>query len=84
MPKKHKSDERSDVKDLWIAPRYRIKGPAGDRAWEQRPPRVPNASRFLELADIALGIRKPAPHKRKLGQPPAAHETQKNEPYSNK
>jgi hypothetical protein len=59
MPKK--SDKQSEVsKDLWIAPRYSLKGPAGERAWENRPGGAPNSSRFLELADIALGVTKPA------------------------
>ena len=29
-------------KDLWIADRYSLKGPAGERAWENRPGGVPN------------------------------------------
>lgn len=84
MPKKRKSNKEQGVKDLWIAPRYSLKGPAGERAWENRPGGVPNSSRFLELADIALGIRKSAPHKKKLGQPLSTREKQKTEPYSNK
>ncbi|HKD79462.1 MAG TPA: hypothetical protein VKH81_07190 [Candidatus Angelobacter sp.] len=84
MPKKHKGDERRDMKDLWIAPRYSLKTSKGERTHEPRPGSVPDSSRFLELADIALGLRKPAPHKKKLGQPPAAHEMRKTEPYSNK
>jgi hypothetical protein len=80
-PKNGKTSERS--KELWIAPRYSLKGPAGERAWENRPGGVPNSSRFLELADIALGLKKPEPHKRKTG-PVTAHDTKKTEPYSNK
>ena len=68
-------------KDLWIAPRYSLKGPAGERAWENRPGGPPNSSRYLELADIALGIKKPTPHKKKPSQA-SAHDTQKTEPYS--
>ncbi len=83
MPKKRKSEQDSSDKDLWIAPRYSLKGPAGERAWENRPGGVPNSSRYLELADIALGTKKPAT-KNKLGQPASAHDKQKTEPYSSK
>jgi hypothetical protein len=80
MPKKTER-EPSVSKDLWIAPRYSLKGPAGERAWENRPGGPPNSSRFLELADIALGIRKPVAKKKKT--PSAkAHQTSKTEPYS--
>ncbi|HEU4414518.1 MAG TPA: hypothetical protein VFT65_07010 [Candidatus Angelobacter sp.] len=68
-------------KDLWIAPRYSLKGPAGERAWENRPGGAPNSSRFLELADIAMGIKKPEPKKKKSSNS-GAHETDKTEPYS--
>jgi hypothetical protein len=79
MPRK--SDKEPKVsKDLWIAPRYSLKGPAGERAWENRPGGAPNSSRFLELADIALGTKKPVPKKKK--SPSNAHQTGKTEPYS--
>lgn len=80
MPKKSQKEPEVS-KDLWIAPRYSLKGPAGERAWENRPGGVPNSSRFLELADIALGIKKPAMKKKKVGSA-SAHETSKTEPYS--
>jgi hypothetical protein len=88
MPKKrpkqkNNHNEETGVKDLWIAPRYSLKGPAGERAWENRPGGIPNSSRFLELADIALGTRKPAP-KKKLDHSASAHDKQKTEPYSSK
>jgi len=85
MSKKRKSEQdqqEADIKDLWIAPRYSLKGPAGERAWENRAGGAPSSSRFLELADIALGIKKPS-HKKKLGQS-SVHEKQKTEPYSSK
>jgi hypothetical protein len=82
MPKKpEKPTEVSRDKDLWIAPRYSLKGPAGERAWENRPGGAPNSSRFLELADIALGVKKPVPKKKRLS-PASAHQTSKTEPYS--
>jgi hypothetical protein len=80
MPKK--SDKQPEVsKDLWIAPRYSLKGPAGERAWENRPGGAPNSSRFLELADIALGVKKPVPRKKRISST-SAHQTGKTEPYS--
>jgi hypothetical protein len=80
MPRKPDNEPKVS-KDLWIAPRYSLKGPAGERAWENRPGGAPNSSRFLELADIALGTKKPAAKKKKT--PPAgAHQTAKTEPYS--
>lgn len=80
MPKK--SDKQPEVsKDLWIAPRYSLKGPAGERAWENRPGGAPNSSRFLELADIALGVKKPVPRKKRTSST-GAHQTGKTEPYS--
>jgi hypothetical protein len=65
--------------ELWIAPRYSLKGPAGERELENRPAGVPTSNRFLELADIALGLKKSA-HKKK--KPGATHNTAKKEPYS--
>ena len=81
MARKRSEKPPKSPKDLWIAPRYSLKGPAGERAWENRPGGAPNSSRFLELADIALGIKKPLPQKKKRS-PSGAHETSKTEPYS--
>jgi hypothetical protein len=66
---------------LWIAPRYSLKGPNGERAWENRPGGVPNSSKYLELADIALGLKKSdlAFKKRSTA---VAHVVAKTEPYS--
>ncbi len=86
-------DSRSDgllSKDLWIADRYSLKGPAGERAWENRRGGAPSSSRFLELADIALGTRKSVLGTRKSvllkknDHLASAHDTRKTEPYSNK
>jgi hypothetical protein len=88
MASKHKKvskgkNKKTDAPDgLWIAPRYSLKGPAGERAWENRPGGVPSSSKYLELADIALGLKKPdSPFKKRKAI--AAHETSKTEPYSN-
>jgi hypothetical protein len=86
MPKKAKkggkrAGKKADSMDsVWIAPGYSLKGPNGERAWENRPGGPPNSGRFLELADIAMGTRKPSPRK-KLASP--VHSTSvKTEPYS--
>jgi len=82
MAKKRTIAKTNDQsKDLWIAQRYSLKGPAGERAWENRPGGAPSSSRYLELADIALGLKKSAPH-RKKSQLPSAHDREKTEPYA--
>jgi hypothetical protein len=84
MANKSKNGKATKVsKDLWIAPRFSLKGPAGERAWENRPGGVPNSSRFLELADIALGLKSPLPHKKK-GATASTHDRKKTEPYTPK
>ena len=76
-----KKRSNPDENDLWISERYSLKGPNGERAYENRPGGVPTSNRFLELADIALGLKKPA--KKKHATPGAStHDTTKNEPYS--
>lgn len=67
-------------KDLWISPRFSLKGQNGDRAWDHRQMGNPGSARFLELADIALGMRKPEP--RKKAHPGSTHVTSKPEPYT--
>ena len=87
MPKKRKSGNGSSkVKapqrlddGLWIAPRYSLKGPTGDRTSENRPGGPPNSGRFLELADIAMGPKKSAP--RKKSDSPVHLTGAKTEPY---
>ena len=68
---------------LWIAPRYSLKGPAGERAWENRPGGAPSSGKYLELADIAMGIKKPDPaFKKRKATAAGAHVVSKTEPYS--
>src|SRR5438445_2575101 len=62
---KKKADKETSPEGLWIAPKYSLKGPAGERAWDNRPGGPPNSGRVLELADIALGLDKPFLKKRK-------------------
>jgi hypothetical protein len=71
---------RKDKSDLWIAPQYSLKGPNGERAWENRPGGAPSNNRYLELADIALGLKKPDLKKRR--PQPATHHAKKTKPYS--
>jgi hypothetical protein len=81
MPKKAKNGKKTESSDgLWIAPRSSLRGQAGERAWDNHIGGPPNSGRLLELADVALGLKKPAPKKRR----PVAgtHVTSKNEPYS--
>jgi hypothetical protein len=49
------------AKDLWINPRSNIRGPDRNRAWQNSGNISPSSgARFLELADIALGLKKRA------------------------
>jgi hypothetical protein len=52
------------AQDLWIAPKSNLKGENGDRAWNDRG-LTPTGTRLLELADIALGLKKPEPFKKR-------------------
>jgi hypothetical protein len=83
VKKQKKAKPTNNSEELWIAPRYSLKGPAGERAWENRAGGAPSSSRYLELADIALGLRKTAPH-RKKSPAPSAHDRKKTEPYASK
>jgi hypothetical protein len=74
-----KTSHANDDNELWMAPRYSLKGPQGERAWDTRSGGPPHSSRFLELADIALGLKKPTPKKKNKH---FKHETIKKEPYS--
>jgi hypothetical protein len=79
MTKKQKTE---DANALWIAPRYSLKGPTAERAYENRPGELPTSNRFLELADIALGLKKPAKKKKNAAKTASAHDSSKKEPYS--
>ena len=80
MAKKAKHGKKNDpAEGLWIAPRYSLKGANGEGGWDNHLGGPPNSRRLLELADIALGLKKPAPNKKRLRA--ASHETAKTEPY---
>ena len=69
------------AKDLWISPTLNLRGRYGDRAWDRSGNLPPGTGmRLLELADVALGLKKPA-HLKSHGNS-HAHQTAKNEPYS--
>jgi hypothetical protein len=59
MPKKSKfgTKPKSDQQGIWIRPNFTLRGKDGSRAWE-RAPNLQSQSRFLELADVALGVKK--------------------------
>jgi hypothetical protein len=52
--------KREKDEEVWINPKFSLKGADGDRGFEHRH-RLGDAkvSRILELADIALGLKKP-------------------------
>lgn len=81
MPK-HKNANEDLAKDLWVNPKSNLKGDRGDRSWENRTGGAPNTSRLLELADIALGLKKPEPKKRAAAAGAGIHSVEKTEPYS--
>jgi hypothetical protein len=77
MSRKSKRGGTDGSDGLWISERYSLKGPAGERAWENRSGGPPSSNKFLELADVALGVKKPEPKKK--GH--SVHDTSKSEPY---
>ena len=88
MPKRTKSKpaHKTDLnltKDMWINPKTSLKGDGGNRAWDHRHIGNPASSaRFLELADLALGLKKPEARKRKAAAAGAHEIGSKTEPYS--
>ena len=66
MPRKPKPKNGSNGADdeVWINPKSNLKGVRGDRGFDNRFGDASN-SRFLELADVALGLKKPLPKKKK-------------------
>jgi len=77
-----KSNGKVDLaKDLWISPRLNLRGPDGNRGLDNRGNISPTSgARFLELADIALGNKKPS-YKKKTAVA-GVRQARKTEPYS--
>jgi hypothetical protein len=72
---------RNLAKDLWVSPRMNLKGPDGNRAWDNLGNITPTSgARFLELADVALGHKKSPALKKKAAE---VHQRRKAGPYSN-
>jgi hypothetical protein len=66
-------------KDLWISPRLNMRGPDGSRGFSRDGNITPgDGARFLELADIALGLKKSQPLKSSAS---GRHQLHKTEPY---
>ncbi len=80
MAKKKAAMKDDSANGLWVSPRSLLKGANGERAWENRRGGVPNSSRFLELADLALGLEKPEPRKKRVVT--STHISTKTDPYS--
>ncbi len=79
--KRKKPEENGAAKDLWVSPRFNLKGKDGNRAWDRAGNLTADSgARFMELADIALGLKR-AEKRKKLASVPA-HVTRKIEPYS--
>lgn len=74
---------KSDIaKDLWINPRSNLRGPDGNRAWDNQGNISPGSgARFLELADIALGLKKSATKKKKAAAASIQLTIEKTQPY---
>ena len=86
MARKRRAVKTPDpYKDMWINPRSSMRGPDGNRAWDNRGNINPTSgARFLELADVALGLKKPVSKKKKAAAAAAgSHDSaKKTEPYS--
>jgi len=59
-----KSSNPQKPSDMWIAPKPSAVNGAATRKWSE-PPASPAGSRLLELADIALGTKKPENYRKR-------------------
>ena len=79
--KPHKGPGDGSIKQLWVNPRSNIKA---ENRWGERNLSPSAGERFLELADVALGLKKPH-HPKKQTVPAttgAARMSRKIRPYS--
>ena len=72
MAKKARQDKKAEngknayrKGDLWIAPSFSFKQKTRPSGWELRKAEPPESNKFLELADVAFGLKEPEKHKRK-------------------
>jgi hypothetical protein len=79
MRKKAAKTGKTANDDLWVSPTHTLKGDRGERSWENMTGDPRRNSRLLELADLALGLKKPTPRKKSRQK---THNTNKTEPYS--
>ncbi len=84
MKKPTTSKDADLSNEMWINPKSNIKGDRGNRAFDDRLG-VPSSARYLELADYALGLKKPVVRKKKAAAAAAGanQKSEKTEPYSN-
>jgi hypothetical protein len=73
--------KKSDTSEMWIAPRPIVKSTDVDPAWDSVTDNQPHSTRLLEYADIALGVKKIEPWKRRMPML-STHETSRIDPYS--
>lgn len=55
---------RAPSQELWVAPKTSLTRERDDVGWSVHPV-TPSDARLLELADIALGLRKPQPFRKR-------------------
>ena len=63
-PRKKTTQPASQSDELWLSSKPNIKGIFPEREWSGRAA-APQSSRLLELADIALGVKKKEVPKRR-------------------
>jgi hypothetical protein len=82
VPKKTKNRAKANqTSDMWINPDSTLTSRRGERTWENRAGTPPSNSRLLELADLALGLKKPVLKKKTAAA--GTHQTgEKPGPYS--
>jgi hypothetical protein len=74
MSKRGRQASGRSIKDLWISPEFSFEGKSGT-VWEHRSGEIRGSIRLLELADIALGLKKPVARKKPVAA--ESSETQK-------
>jgi len=57
MPKRVDDGKNDSKHDLWIAPSHTLEFRPPRIGWEIRPGEPEPSNRFLELADIAFGVK---------------------------